>query len=348
MKRLTKKRRQRQIRLQRKREKRRVRITAKRRRARAHKATFFRVPAPRFFTLYDPKPRSDLLRFLRELRDAVRSKKRVLADFSATEKMFVDGTLLMRAEIERMRILKPPGTQLRCTLPHNDKAKQVLKQTGALECFNNNSRVNTRDADVVHWKVATGTTTDGSKYDDVLGDYEGALADPLFHEFYLGITEAMTNSIQHAYIGSRNDGFDDSSFGRRWWMFSQCRDGQLFVAFADLGVGIPNTLPKTMSSMWERLFHKLGRAPKDHEAIEAAIQEKRSRTRKPYRGKGLQQIVSVVNNIPDSNLTIYSNHGAYIIRNGQHRKMSYLDSIKGTIITWSVPLSEACECPRSK
>ena len=341
MKYLSKKQKLYMVRITRKRTKRKLRNRRKIQNIRRRYCRYTHISAPKVFSLFDRDHRSAVLHFLEQLRRFVRCGRCVMIDFSPTEKMYVDGTLLLRAEIERLDKLKRPGALIRCKHPHNPKAAQVLRQVGVLEILKNESPIKPRDPDVIHWKVATGNDADGRKYEDVLGHYDGNIAHELQQEFFLGITEAMTNSRQHAYIDIREDGLNHSDQrDTPWWMFSQCRDGRLHVAFADLGIGIPRTLPVRMKGLWQKLISKIGREPDDHEAIEHAIEDKKSRTQKEYRGKGLPQIVGVIDGTDGGDLCIYSNRGCYTInRQGDRKSYGYRDSIYGTLITWSVPIS---------
>ena len=302
---------------------------------------YVHISAPKIFGLFAKDHRSSVLLFLKQLRQLVRRERCIMIDFSPTEKMYVDGTLLLRAEIERLDRLKNPGVLIRCKHPHNPKAVQVLRQVGVFGILRNESPIKPRDQDVIHWKVATGNDADGRKYEDVLGHYDGNIAHELQQEFFLGITEAMTNSRQHAYIDIREDGLNhNDARDTPWWMFSQFKDERLYVAFVDLGIGIPRTLPVRMEGLWNKLISKFGREPHDHEAIEHAIEDRKSRTQKEYRGKGLPQIVGVINGTNRGDLCIYSNRGCYTInRQDDHKSYGYRDSIYGTLITWSVPIS---------
>ncbi len=171
---------------------------------------------------------------------------------------------------------------------------------------------------------------------------------------YKGVTEAMTNASNHAYIEERADGL---AFGReepRWWMFSQERNGRLFVSLCDLGVGIPNSLPRTKLKDWapESVLSFIksvaqGSAPtNDCVMIKAAIELGRSRTDLPYRGRGLQQLKDVIDVVSDGSLAIHSNRGVYRY-NPSNRAIEtindFSDSIMGTLILWNVPISSGEE-----
>jgi len=223
---------------------------------------------------------------------------------------------------------------VRGTVPCHDKVAQVLKQLGVLDLLGVVCHIVPKDEDVIHWRHAHGHRVDGSAYENVLADYDGEIAEGLSEQLYTGITEAMTNVLNHAYEFPRADG--TTSDRREWWMFSQEKEGMLSVAFCDLGAGIPPTLRRRRPYVWERAF-KVGKGS-DSNVIAYAIMDSISRTRQSHRGHGLNQIVSLIDDIPGARMRVVSNKGAI---ERQSRKMSqfdFSDSIMGTLIYWCIPL----------
>jgi len=230
--------------------------------------------------------------------------------------------------------------KIRCREPDNRKIRQVLKQTGIHRLIGSYSGLKATHDDVVHWRYATGSDVNGQKYDEVLGKYDGNLPSAPDKGLYLGLTEAMTNCHHHAYIEPRRDGLGQKNEPKTWWMFSQERNNKLTVVFCDLGVGIPTTLPRTEPSLWSRIVSTFA-SPEDGIVIEEAIKYSRSRTRQTYRGKGLRQLVDVIDGLPGAALKIYSNRGCYTYRGGVGSVETYTTSILGTLIEWTIPLSSS-------
>lgn len=307
-----------------------------RRLARQHPNT---LTAPIMFDIDKPKARAKLATFLAKLRGHISDNNGadVTIDFTDTSRMWAGGTLLLKAELCRLRRITDQQLRIRCIPPRNQKIAQVLKQTGIYKLLGHKSAIVPTYQDVVHWRYANGHQVDGAKYDEVLGHYDGTIPQSVANGLYLGLTEAMTNCHHHAYIAPRKDGLNQVDEPKDWWMFSQERDGRLSVVFCDLGVGIPETLPIQQPSLWRRLKSTFG-APTDAAAIDEAIKESRTRTQKHYRGKGLRQLIDVIEKTPGAALTLHSNRGRYMYRNGNSTTDNFDDSILGTLITWSVPV----------
>lgn len=260
----------------------------------------------------------------------------VTLDFSDTEKMYSDAVLLFWAELKRLIKFVKGRVEFKVILPHNKKVGQVLKQVGILDLLGVSASIVPQDHDVINWRAASGSRVLGEKYDDILQQYDGEITPFLQGNLYTGITEAMTNVSNHAYDLSRDDGLgiDDQ---KDWWMFSHEKDNYLSVAFCDLGAGIPRTLPVKRRSVWNRLVRK--GLKNDSDIIKFAVKDSVSRTRKSHRGKGLRQIMEVINGLPDAQAIVYSNRGVFMMNSGgTSRSVDYHDSILGTLIYWKIPL----------
>ena len=79
---------------------------------------------------------------------------------------------------------------------------------------------------------------------------------------------------------------------------------------------------------------------KDGLIIKAAIEEGSTRTGALNRGKGLHQMVEFIKTVDGGYLSIYSNRGVYSITDRIESHRTYSESIFGTLIQWSIPLSE--------
>ncbi len=294
--------------------------------------------APEMFSL-EKVHRSKFLSKLQLLRRMVSTAKGPLRiDFSRTAKLASGATLLFTAELRRLFTHFPASAKsIRCTLSHQSKVNQVLKQIGLLNLLRKSSvRIEPRDSDVVHWKFTHGNKVEGIKFDEVLAGLTTRIEDQIQTELYEGFIEAMNNVMHHAYIGVREDGMGLQD-NNDWWMFSQLRDNAITVVFCDLGIGIPKTLPIKKKALWKRLISL--NLTSDADAIEHALQDSVTRTRQKGRGRGLTQLVDVVRKTPTGRVSIFSNCGAVHFKVGNDlKKNNHSDSICGTLIQWTIPV----------
>jgi hypothetical protein len=348
MRRLSRARKERQLRLQHQHERQankarleRIRWQRRRERAVSPPPAAIRISAPHVFSVELEESRSDLFAFLARLRFVYAhapAGTTLVIDFSRTSRFVSHGTLLFYAELLRLIEYGAGRVRLRCTLAANSRANQVLKQIGVFDVCGQHAHIVATLADVVHWRVARGHIVDNHICAHAIEAYEGQMAEPLIDGIFRGLGEAMTNAKHHAYIGVRKDDLNFTPSKEDWWMFSQARDGALSVVFCDLGVGIPVTLPTKRPGIYA-LLEKLGLAASDAACIAEAIKDSRTRTHTPGRGYGLGNIIHAVSGVPGSMVGVMSNRGFYVMRDGVTTTHDFKDSILGTLIFWRVPLN---------
>lgn len=315
------------------------------------------LKCPSRLDITDKGSRRAFLEMLEALHHFVsHGRERFLVDFSALTRVTSGAGILLRAEIERVRKIYPQVI-MRGKPPNNLKCAHVLTQIGVAKLCGMKQRHGLYD-DVLHWRAVTGNDVDGETYaTELMGPYEDRLPGGIDRNLYVGVSEAMTNVSHHAYIDTRQDGLRDiHEEERQWWMFSQERKNVLHVVICDLGIGIPRTLPISKKPelagvrRWMRsndrndadiLSAVLKKTAKDRPSATGPDQTI-SRTGEPHRGRGLYNIVHAVRGVEDASVGVLSNHGAWIKNTGVSGgvKQSYKDSIKGTIIFWSIPIEQ--------
>jgi len=281
--------------------------------------------------------------FIEQIKHSVRDGHCVNISFLKTKRIFADATLLFYAEMDRLRRSTNRTDFVTCSCPTNHIVRQALQHVGALRLLGRKEVIAVDHQSVKHWHRASGNSVDGEKIQKVTDFFEGSIAESLRRNpLYDGLIEAMANCSHHAY--PEIDG-DSEPPDRRWWMFSEELEGELHVAFCDLGVGIPATLSDNRK--WEpetitRLLQALNLTATDGHLIRAAFEIRSSRTRKPNRGKGLQDIKQVLNSSGHGILRVLSSRGAYEY-NVQSRSEQGIDSFKdfsdkigGTLISWTI------------
>jgi hypothetical protein len=291
------------------------------------------------FSLETEKYRTPLFLFLAQLRQLflVPDLCVIVIDFSRTQRFVSGGTLLFYAELTRLLKFSANRVRVRCTEARNPRASQVLQQIGIFGICGHRAHGTPTYDDVVHWRVAQGHLVDNTICAPAIEAYEGRLAEPLIDGIFRGLGEAMTNAKHHAYTGLRQDQLNFTQPEDDWWMFSQARDGMLTVAFCDLGVGIPVTLPRKKPGLFARLV-ALGSANSDAACIKEAIDDSMTSTNLPGRGHGLGNIINVVSKSPRGVVMVMSNRGCYIINKGKKTALDFRESILGTLIFWRIPL----------
>jgi len=296
------------------------------------------ISAPEHFGVYNKEKRSVFLDFLAQLRLYSQKCRICTINFHKTKSIDSDGGILLKAEICRLKTIFGNQCALRCKPSKSNKVNQILKQIEIFSDLNYTSNATLTRDDVVHWRCAHGNLVDGEKYEPVLGIYDGRIAEEISTGLYSTLTEAMANSINHAYkYKHRNDGLKYEDINNDWWMFSQSHDNKLHIAFCDLGAGIPETISESLPRM-QSAIKRIG-LKTDSDIIKFATGTGKSRTEKSYRGKGLPQMLRVISSIPDGKLVIFSNKGMLRAIKGKLDKHEYRkSSILGTLVILEIPL----------
>lgn len=291
-----------------------------------------------------------VLRFLRAVAHTVLiDGKPAILDFRRTESFTPVSTLYMLAEIDRIVTLSPLAKPITIVDPRLRRPREVLKQIGLHALTGDNSDVVPEREDVVYWRATKGNDQSGDK----LAILE-AVAERVNREhaksielngLWRGVTEAVGNSVEHAYKFPRDDGFQGLP-ETKWWMFTQLREGFFTVAVCDLGCGYRATIDQTIPEKFiAELKARFAAMNRDAIAINTAMEYGRTGTHKAERGKGSRDALSVLQGYGFGELMILSNSGwvQFTYANGHPSAFRWgglTIDIRGTIVWWRLPVGE--------
>jgi len=277
---------------------------------------------------------------------ALGQRRRVWLDFDETTQIGPAAMLVLLAEIYRCRKIEANAARVTGSYPADKKLERDLQDAGFYKLLDVRNRLPDQNpsGQTEYIPFVTGTKTVG----EVADGLQKALLGPTIHmrpdlssKLYRGLTEAMTNVVQHAYPP---DAPGPRRFKSRWWLVGHIdkQKQQLMVMLFDQGVGIPKTLPKNYNA--ELITAMLGSlgiiTPRHAEFIQAAMALGRSKTKDEHRGRGLQDLRSFVDNAGTGSLTIFSSRGQFEYRAGGKESLTNHDkSLGGTLIEWTVPLA---------
>lgn len=298
------------------------------------------VKAPAVLDAFKPASRHATIEFLTDLRSQTRREGvGVTIDLSEVVEIRPTGALLVLAEMDRASAGQPANS-IRIIRCRNRIVDAVMCHIGIYSTFENPSPEADRD-DVKHWRMASGVASEGAKGGAMLEGYEGRLADGLTGDLYAGITEAMTNTVHHAYESNTGQGLR-RFIGKRWWALSQEFGGRLTVAVCDLGIGIPRSLPRSSTfsqPLVRSVWRGLGLDNSDASAIKVALELGRTSTGREGRGRGLSEIVEAANLSAEGGVIILSNRGVFVDGFGKSYATDDTHSIRGTLVVWSVRIA---------
>lgn len=293
----------------------------------------------------------EVAKFLRALATTVLSLRQpVRLDFRFTEAFYPAATILLFAEVDRLVSISDLPKPITLIDPRMRRSREVLKQIGLHEVTGDQCDIVPERQDVVYWRASKGFDQSGEGMAVLEVVAERANKEHAnqveLSGVWRGVSEAVANSVEHAYKWPRPDGFAGLP-DTRWWMFTQLRDGIFTVAVCDLGCGYRATINETIPEAFIGMIaSKIGGSNRDAIAIDTAMEYGRSGTKKTERGKGSRDAISVLETHGAGELMIMSNTGwmRYSFLGGKETTRTQGElgiDLKGTIIWWKLPLKES-------
>lgn len=308
----------------------------------SNKRIFF--TAPRRINYYNRSDYELTNKFLSEIRDCVLSDRKIFINFSETKFISAAAMLSFLAEVDVLVTKSKFGTNaINFSHPKEEKIESILNRVGFYDIVRKNKRTTKEFDDVSFWKYTSGICSEPMLAKEMMVDIKREIEKSASRKLYRGFSEAMSNSVEHAYIDDLNH--DEKEGTAKWWTFAGIHNKEIVVVICDKGVGIPKTLPKTQGfKILKNLISSLGFSitnVKDSTLIKASTMLQETRTLQKNRGKGLNDIKSVIDSIGAGYMGIFSNYGRYIY-NGKTDKIKEIlsdhkTSVNGTIIEWTFP-----------
>lgn len=258
-------------------------------------------------------------------------------DFAGIRRVGPAAALVLAAELDRWTQLygRPPRPLIETWQP---SVKSVFHDLGLMPLLGLPQIDVPQENDRPSLKFLpfrSGNLTRGQDAERLRADLEGLagrrIAAP--KAIYGALCEAMTNTLQHAY--KLPDAAWPAPYHRCWWAAGAYDEESKTLHFFmyDQGVGIPRTLPR--STWWEQI--RAGRIEwTDAAMIEGAIELRRSSTSIPGRGRGLDEIVSFIDDEGRGQLRIISGNGEFRYSARGRTSRTLPARLIGTLIEWEI------------
>lgn len=299
------------------------------------------IVAPKQFNLKDEQSHKELMCFIQDIFDSIKSSCDLRLDFKNTETMFVDAALVFMANLDKAIKLKDASSKIKIAPSSSRGINGVLTQIGVLDLCNQDFHINPEEeVGVVDWIGLSGNVSDKLIPKEIFNFLEKVVGHMPPRVLVSAVNEALLNIKHHAYA--------DDALGT-WWLLAHKKNDGVVIVVCDVGMGIPKSLEsgsyehhKLAQRYMIKLASKVQRNPKDSEMVRASMKIGKTRTGKGHRGKGLPAMMNVVEQLNDKQLVlnIYSNFGRFTKFGGVRKPVlnEYLDSIGGTVVVWMLPL----------
>ena len=264
----------------------------------------------------------------------------VYIDFRQIKQLSPTAALVLAAELDRWNHLGSRSRVRSVDVEEWDSTIRVLLQDmgffDLLHVPSDSVPVDGSDPDLRYVKFRTGSRAEGEAITRLrerdLEPIVGAM--PQRERLFAAVTEAMTNVVQHAYKRTTKR--------PNWWLSASRNPAtsEVSIIIYDQGAGIPTTLPRRYSEHLRRFRLR------DHaQMIRAAHNLKRTATKEPHRGHGLELDIRGYLNVLEceASYRVVSLNGEYICmrtRDGvdSHELKSHAEPLPGTLIEWHLTL----------
>ncbi|UZD90330.1 hypothetical protein [Cognatishimia activa] len=265
----------------------------------------------------------------------------VFLDLEPIQEISVAGALVLAAEIDRWRLTVRKKIKPRNTKNWNSNVHALLSGLGFFDLLGVTSPIedvhdDTKEITVL--PMVSSTLLDARLLKTLSQISEVLHKDP---SVYDGLVEAAYNATKHAYPKGHKWEFLPATEG--WWATASWNPANGSVKFIvyDQGVGIAATLPRWEG--WEKVRELLSHLPlgsalnDSSKMIQAALEVDRTSLEGGH-GKGLQDVVSLVDGFEGAKVRILSGTGELLyLKGGTVELRDHESHIGGTLVEWTIP-----------
>lgn len=292
--------------------------------------------------------RADFLTAISKIQKYLPSKDyRCSIDHSKINRIDPEALLVLAAEIKRTvsnidhRYLKYNKQYA----PKNEQVIRMLNSIGYWEHFNININ-NLGDRKRRYLKILHDTEANNLHVVELREFFNSKLKflpTNTTEMFDNAISEAIANSVEHAYIKEQNI----VTINRAWWLSGSYNidTNELFFGCYDQGIGVKEALghhDNRLVMQWVDGLRLMNES--DSKVIETLVTKELPKYKNTDRGHGFKHFIKFIEDYTYGSLNIYSKKGEYKAVKEEDsmitQKYDYQDSLNGTLIVWKIKLQE--------
>lgn len=292
--------------------------------------------------------RGDFLIAINKLRKYLSSKNHKSSiDHSKITRIDPEALLVLAAEIKRSvsHIQTRYMTYSENYAPKNEQVINMLNSIGYWKHFNINTR-SMNDSSGKYLKILHDTEANNKhvvELRDFFNDQLRFLPSNTTDMFDNAISEAIANSVEHAYIKKQSI----VTINRAWWLAGAYNADTKELVFGcyDQGIGVKEALGHHDNRIMMQWIDKLSlMAKSDSSVIETLVNEELPKYKNTDRGHGFKHFIKFIEDYPQGSLNIYSKKGEYkVIKLNDSiipKRYDYDDVLYGTLIVWKIKYEE--------
>lgn len=304
------------------------------------------IPGPENFSLIGKSYEKTIAFFEEVRRVALVEGKKAVMDLRPVKKLHPDVTLLLVAEIQRIKFLKGRD-HISGVSPTDDSARARLHGMGvfdALEMYDPFSVEKGDDLGAL-FSIQSDTTLSGNLTKDLAEEFADVLSldDVRKSKVHKAFNEALENISEHAYYDQSRMTWPAEP--GRWWIcgLTSSKNQGAFMLACDLGMTIPETIAETASRRGPSNAAEFAAFIKKHVTksdaerhLGAAFEEGVTRRVEGKGGNGLVKMADLVHEFPGGHLAVLSGGAAAMIESGNKEVLLKKLPIPfaGTYVLW--------------
>lgn len=304
-----------------------------------HSSKRYDIRIPSCFSIKDNP--DETIQFFNRTIDTIMQgteSKKMFFNFESVEYMTIDALMYLIAIVINIRISLCRVREFSGNTPKQPTVRELFNNSGFIDIVTKRkSFIETNGA--IH--IVLSDKGEPQKTQDICEHIISKSALQRQNLLFLGemLGELEGNVVEHAYNDSTFE-----RFHRKWFLYlDDTSDGLFRFTFLDTGVGIWNTMKKKGGDRMKSLFGN------QVDAIADALNGgERTRTLRPYRGKGLPSIKEHAISRRVVNLALITNK-AYCYHDENEEdclgKKTIISPLHGTIYYWEISEKEFKETP---
>ncbi len=301
----------------------------------------------------DNEYRKEFLEKMEEINKYLPSSKyKCSIDHSYIERIDPEALIVLAADIKRC-VAKNKFLRFNHKYaPKNEQVMITLNSIGYWEHFNINKKELSTDKKRSYLKILHDTQADNMHVVDLREFFTKKLeflndvdAEEMFDD---AISEAIANSVEHAYIKKQ----DRVIIDKAWWLSGSydTDTNELFFICYDQGIGVKEALSHLDNRLVKKWVHDLQVLFKsDSDVIETLVTKDLPKYKNTDRGHGFKHFIKYIENYTHGSLNIYSKKGVckFVKENDSivTHKENYHKPLNGTLIVWKIKFDRsAAKC----
>lgn len=291
--------------------------------------------------------RTEFLEAIEKLRYYLPSKKyKCSIDHSKIVRIDPEALLVLAAEIKRS-VSNHHKIFIRYNKAYAPKDEQVIRMLNSIGYWKhfNIQHNDEHDKKRKYLKIIHDITADNMhvvELREFFANKLNFLTEDTAEMFDDAISEAIANSVEHAYIKKQKN----LTIDKAWWLSGSynIETKELFFGCYDQGIGVKDALGHHDNRLVKKWVDGLKlMTQKDSEVIEALVTKELPKYKDTDRGHGFKHFIKFIQDYSLGSLNIYSKNGEckFIKQDNSTitKKFDYNDSLNGTLIVWKIKIS---------